>query len=222
MTGQRAHLVASPDAGLTLTGSRSVDARTALSRGLAEYLLDAIEIDAEGGRRIRFKHVYQSWAEPEDTAIYPSAVVYASTTGLYDASRFTPGVLPQERLAAPDNRYAVALADFSQDLTLEIWASDPHERMELVNACEQALNPSLIMYGMVLELPYYYNERAVYAMSNMAYQDNETDAIRRHRKASFTISAQVPIIKLVSLPDAKTRLVLAKVGTDVVLDINDP
>jgi hypothetical protein len=222
MTNQRAHLVSSPDAGLALTGNRSVDARTALSRGLAEYLLDNVEVDAEGGRRIRLKHVYQSWAEPEDNIVQPSAIVYASTAGLYDSSRFTPGVLPKERLPAPDNRYAVALADFSQDLMLEIWASDPHERMELVNACEQAMNPLLTMYGMVLELPYYYNERAVYAMANMAYMDTETDAIRRHRKASFTISAQVPLIKLVSLPDAQTRLVLAKVGTDVVLDINDP
>jgi hypothetical protein len=197
-------------------GYREGDARTALCRGLAEYLEDSIDFEAEGGRRFSLYRVFSSWAEPEDEAQYPSAYV-SMGAATYDASRFTPGLDADQKVPAPDNRYAITLAEMTADLSLELWCTDPVERAELVTAIEQALNPRIDVYGMTLELPWFYNLRAVYSLSSLQYIDSEEEAMRRYRRAVFTIAGQIPVIKLVSVPDAKPRVLLEEVGSDVVL-----
>lgn len=212
----RARLISDPTTPMIYTAQRSVDSRTAVTRGLAEYLEDSIFVNAEGGRQIHFKKVYDHWAEWEDNATFPSACIYATSPGIYDASRFTPGVDHKERIAEPDGRYVVALADLAIDLNLEIWCTDVHERMELVNACEVGLNPLDHMYGINLELPYYYNMRCIYELKSILYIDSEEEAKRRHRKALMIVSAQLPIVRLKSLPLAKPKADMIIVDTEIV------
>lgn len=215
----KARLVTDPSPGV-LTAYREGDARTALTRGLAEYL-ESIVVNAMGGRQLRFKQVLRSWAEPEQESKYPSAIVYSQVPGTYDASRFTPGVAAKNRIALPDGRYVVALAEYVQNLTVEIWCTDPSERSELVTAVELAMNPLDFMYGLLLELPYYYNQRAVYEMLDMRYLDSEEDAMRRYRKAAFSVTAQIPLIRLATIAGGVPRIVLDKVGPDVILNLTD-
>lgn len=191
------------------------DTRTALCRGLAEYLLDNIQAEAEGGRKLRLKHVFSTWAEPEDEATYPSAIVYAPGSATYDASRFSPGVEARQRVPAPDNRYTVVLAEMVLDLTVELWTTDPSERAELVAAIEQGLNPLDNMYGLTLELPWYYNLRATYALQSMQYLDSEEESMRRYRRAVFTVTGQMPVVRLATIPGAKPRLDLQVVDGSV-------
>jgi hypothetical protein len=220
MRDTRAKLILPTSGKESITGYRDVDCRTALTRALAEYLMDTVDVDAIGGRNITFKHVFQSWSEPEQEAKYPSAIVYAQSPGVYDASKFSPSATPKLQLAAPDSRYMLTMAEFVLDLAVEIWCTDPKERMEITNACEHAFLALDNMYGIILELPYYYGLRAVYELKSMQYLDSEEEAMRRYRRAIFILTAQVPIVRLASIPTSKTRL-LVKVGTDVVLSNED-
>jgi len=208
-------LVTDKSAPTRLTAHKETDSRTALTRGLAEYI-SGVTVDAAGGRRIMFQRVFDNWAQPEESAKYPAAIVYSTAAGLYDASRFAPGVSGQHKLE--DGSFIVQYADFVLDMTLEIWCNDPIERAELVGACEDALNPSLSMYGFVLELPHYFNERAVFELKSLQYLDNEEDVMRRYRRASFVVTGQVPFIRRAFLPMAKPRVDVVA-NPDFVLEV---
>jgi len=203
-----------------MSGAHVGDSRTALCRGMAEYLFDTIQVDAEGGRRIRLKKVLSTWAEPEDEASYPAAIIAAPGSATYDASRFTPGIQAEQRVPAPDGRYAVTLAEMILDLSIELWTTDPTERAELVAAIEQGLNPLDTQYGLTLELPWFYNLRAVYELKSMQYLDTEEDAMRRYRRAAFTVTGQMPVIRLAAYPGAKPRPIVQVIDGSAVAVVN--
>lgn len=196
------------------TTRRTTDSRTAVCKGLAEYL-ESIIVEAEGGRKHRFKKVFQTWAEPDDESQYPSACVYTMQSAIYDASRFTPGVSSKNQAA--DGSYVMQYADFSVDLVVDVWCTDPKERQELCFGIELAMNPVTFMYGFILELPHYYNQRAVYEMKGMNYLDTEEDAMRRYRRAIFTVGVQMPVIQLHKFPEAKPFVRLDEVGGHVIV-----
>lgn len=181
---------------------RETDCRTALTRGLKEYVEQLSGI-APGGREVVFKQVLQTWAEPETPSRFPSAVVYGTVDGTYDASRFTPGVNAKHRIPAPDGRYLMQMAEYVTDLSLEVWCTDPAERADFAMFLEDALNPTDFMYGFRLVLPHYFNARASFEMKALAYADTEEEAKRRYRRAVFTLEGRVPLIKLVGFPLAK-------------------
>lgn len=186
--------------------------RSALTRGVAD-LLEQVSQEMPGGRLLRFKKVLKNWAEPEEAAKYPSVAIFTTGPGKYDASGFTPNVSPQCRLPPPDGRYLVTPAEYIQDLSVEIWGNDPNERAGLVFMCERAFNPVTWRYGFVMELPYYFSQRATYALTELLYEDDEDNAIRRYRKATFTLAASAPLVYLMKFPDAKPRFELAAIGT---------
>jgi hypothetical protein len=183
----------------TYTTNRECDARTALTRGLAEYLA-SMTASGPGGRPLAFRRVVSTWAQPEELAEYPSAAVLAGA-GTYGSSRFTPGRGP--RIATPDQRYVLNSAEFTVDMTVELWCTDPKERAAMVALLEdRLLAPLDSRYGFILELPHYFNARAQYEPTGLSYDDSEENAMRRYRKAVLTVKGQVPVIRLISLPDA--------------------
>ena len=200
------------------TANKETDCRTALTRGLKEYI-EQMRGAAPGGREIIFKQVLQTWAEPELPARYPSAIVYGMVEGTYDASRFTPGVSAGHRIPEPDGRFLMQMAEYVADLTLEVWCTDPNERMDFAMFLEDALNPTDFMYGFRLVLPHYFNARASFEMKALAYADTEEEAKRRYRRAVFTLEGRVPLIKLVGIP-----LAIPQHRLDVVesTDVSDP
>jgi hypothetical protein len=213
-------LVTDPNAPIIYTANRETDARTSLTRGLAEYL-EGLTTNAQGGRQIQLRRVYSSWAEPEDEARYPAAYVSSPGEGQYDASRFTPTVDHTERIAQPDGRYVVHLAEFVATLAVEVWANDPQERMQLAAAIEDAFNPLDYRYGMLLDLPHYYGLRADYAVQSMRYQDTEVDAMRRYRLAIFTLTASVPVVRLRAYAEGRPRAIVDVSDSSVILSVSD-
>lgn len=195
---------------------RETDTRTALTRGLSEYLGQLV-FNAQGGRQLRFDKVLNTWAEPEDNAHYPRAAVYSDDMGVYDASSFTPQP-PNARNQIPGtNKYLVKSSEFTLEIKVEIWANDPPARRELVAGMESAFNPVDWMYGFVLGLPFYYGERAVYELKALRYMDTEEDAMRRYRKAAFILSSQVSQVNVFEYPAAKPSFRLDEIGPDVLL-----
>jgi len=196
------------------TANREVDVRSALTRGLAEYLREQ-EGYAVGGRALRFKKVLQQWGEPEEKAKFPSVAIYTIGEGTYDASSLTPGVNRKERVPEPDGRYVQKACEYVQDISVELWANDHRERAALVAVLEDAFIPVGYRFGFVLELPFYFNQRAVYAMKSLTYTDNEGEALQRHRKATFILEGRIPLTKIVELPGFQPRVKL-EVGLGAV------
>ena len=195
---------------------QTTDARRALTVGLAEYL-EQLEFSAVGGRRLRFEGVHSEWAEPEEQARYPSAVVVPAGPGLYAPRSLTPSLNPGEQLPPPDGRYLVAVADFEQPLNIEVWANGTEERGQLVAMLEQALFPVFFRSGFVLELPHYFNVRGTYLPKSVVMQDSEDNALRRYRIAVVSLVATVPLIRLFSFPGARPVFSLEAAGPEAAV-----
>jgi hypothetical protein len=206
-------LLLNPGEKTPFSAVRETDCRTALTRGLKEYI-EQLHGVAPGGREVVFKQVLQTWAEPEVPARFPSACIYGSVDGTYDASRFTPGVNKNQRIPEPDGRFLMQLAEYVSDLSVEVWCTDPMERMDFAMFMEDAFNPTDFMFGFRLVLPHYFNARASFEMKSLSYADTEEEAKRRYRRAVFTLEGRVPLIKLVGFPLAQpeTRLTVVDSG----------
>jgi len=166
---------------------------------------------ADGGREVRFSKILEVYAEPEVPSTYPAAIIYASQPGEYDADAFTP-----QTIVLDSGLVLRSVSEYVQPIDLEVWATDPKERMVLAMLLEDQLNPVEWMTGLLLELPHYFNSRASYEVNNMAYLDSSEDSQRRWRKAAFSITARVTQYRPLdrSLPRLKPRL-------DVRLDRTD-
>jgi hypothetical protein len=192
-------------------GVQEVDARLAITRGLAEYIED-LQIDQPEGRRLRFKAVHEEYAEPEEQLQFPSAVVLLVGDGQYQQRGLTPALDPAERLPMPDGRYLVVPCDYVQDVSVEVWTDDVMARSQLVQLLERAFHPQFHRSGFVLELPYYFTTRATYLLKGLSIRDSADDAQRRVRVAAFTLQAQIPLITLFTFPDARPSFDLQSVG----------
>lgn len=198
-------LVTSPNERPKYTANRTTDARSALARGLADYLY-TLQFPADGGRVFSFKNVFSVFAEPEEKATYPSAYIFQAEEGLYDASKFVPNALDAIRLPEPDGRYLQVSSEMAIKLNVEIIANDPVERMALVAMCEDGLNPVDWMYGIRLALPHYFGQHATYEPLSMNYDDSDSEDIRRFRRATIQVAANVPVTRLSKYADAQPRI----------------
>ena len=72
-----------------ITPRRATDVRTAMTRGLAEYL-STLSVVWAGGRDVRFKKVLDVYSVPENLSEYPSAVVYTPNPVSYLADPDAP------------------------------------------------------------------------------------------------------------------------------------
>jgi hypothetical protein len=194
-----------PDVPPTITNRHETDARTALTRGLARYLR-GLEFDAPAGRVLAFNgRVFESYADPETQAQFPSAVVVSDNPASYDASRLTPGA-PVDRLPqTPDGNALLCTSELTLDMTLDVWATENSSRFALVAGLEHALSPTDWMYGLRLDLPFYFGARAGYELLSVQYVDSEDSATRRYRRASLVVSGRVPVYRIVPLVPTRAR-----------------
>ena len=181
----RARLISDVNDSSILHYSRSEDARSALARGIQEYIA-GLSIEWIGGRSLEFRHVLTSWAEPEDPKVYPSAVIVAGVPMDYEDESLTPKT--EHCLGG----YVRSVAGCRQRFELLIWTTDPQERKGIVTMLEDALDPVDWMTGIRLELPYYFNSRATYEKKSLYYIDDADSALKRWRRAVITIVGSMP------------------------------
>lgn len=185
-TRPTARLVTRADEPEHLQPVQLVDTKTALSRALAEYIAK-LQVTQPEGRTAAFIKVFDVWAEPEDVASFPSAVIFPVSDLTYEETdmatrtfEIVPGVKAR--------RWASAKTTFN----LIVWTNDPEERLMLCWMLENALNPVDGHAGFILEVPYYFNARARYLVTGLTYEDDSESAQQRWRKASFAIEAEIP------------------------------
>ena len=198
-TVPRTQLVINPGTREVLTANREMDTRSALARGLVEYIQNK-SIEMPGGRKLTLKNVYTTIPDAEQKAVYPAATAVPEGPGEYIAVRLTPSINPKDRIKMPDGRWPFAWAEFRQDIRLELIANDPKEREGLTAMLEDLFMPVDWMTGFRLILPHYYSAVAHYEPLRMGYADGADTAIERLRVTYFYIRAHVSAIKLLTKP----------------------
>lgn len=207
--GLLARLITDSDDEQKLTLTRTTDTRTALARGLVEYL-GLLSFLAEGGRLMSFANVQLTWAEPEQPPLSPALTITGLAPGAYADSDFTPHVVM--RLGQQ------ALLEFGaleQDFLVAVWSTDPMQRTGLTILLEDASDPVDWMSGFRLELPFYFGARATYTVRNVQFLDGAQDAQRRWRMAVFGVTASVPKYRPIGTPPILIPEVALEVGQDV-------
>jgi len=162
-------LVAARGERVELTARCDSDARTALARGLREYLETLSTTTAEG-REIRIAKLVDTWPDAMDLQMLPSGAVYATGDGEYEANGLAPGLRSSNRL--PDGRYITTPAEYTVELAVEIACRDKAERTALGKLLEDALNPHVWMAGTALVLPHYHGAIGVYELLRGGYEDS--------------------------------------------------
>ncbi len=204
--GSEIVVVESPNEPLVYTDRCEVDARTALTKALSDYMKGLV-IDGAAGRKMVFDgRVFETYPDNEVEAKFPSAFISVVGPATYDAASLVPNLNPFARLSLPDGRYLVQLSELTAIITVDVWATDTRGRSAIVNALESAFCPFDWMYGLRLTVPYYYGTRATYEMRNVEYSDGDEQTARRFRRALIELNASIPVIRSVGYPDARPRI----------------
>jgi hypothetical protein len=210
-------LILLPDESAPYTAVRETDARTALLRGLREYI-ENLSYDAPGGAHFRFLKVEETWPEPDQNSKYPSASLYTEEPGVYDASGYTPSF---EQL--PDGRVLQASSEFTQSITVDLWCTNATERMGLIAMLEDAFDPVDWMSGFRLRLPHYFNAVGTFLKMNISVVDSTENANRRWRLASMTLQASVTQLRMVgALPGLELRIAVETIEADLSGTVTPP
>lgn len=198
-------LVVDPSQPEKLTANRETDGRTALARGVLEYLQQQV-IEMPGGLKMRLENVYPEWPEQEDQVTYPAMTAVPEGEAEYDICGFTPNIDPTERLATPDGRFPVKWCEISQRIRLELHCTFPKARQALTAMCEEAFSPVDYMFGFKLRLPFYFNTYAVYEPLSVGYPDTAETAQERLRITYFYLRGHLPLYRLQTFPLFKPEL----------------
>jgi len=206
--------VTRPDDRQVWSWSRESDVRSALTRGLAEYLTQ-LEIAATG-KAFGFKRVVETFADLEQRVEFPGAAVYALGPGTYDSTALAPKTFYLD----DGTRRALRLtAEYRLDAAIDFWTNDQHERAVLMAMLEDALEPVDFMSGVRIELPFYHNARATFERISSSYEDSPPDVQRRIWKGSMTVSATTTVVRRAGeIPTLKPRLDLVEVSSTADVD----
>lgn len=182
----RARLVGEEGDEQVFTDVRLEDPRTALARGLFEYI-SGLSSNWIHGRLLRFESFRFTWADLEDPAKFPAGAIFADAPATYADS-----ILVGKLVKTSSGQYLRSVAEVEQAFVIALWANDARERSGLVTMLEDALEPSRNRTGLCLELPYYYGARASYEKKSLDFRDTSTEAQRRVRRALISVTANVP------------------------------
>lgn len=192
------------------TNRREVDAHTALTRGLADYLSTlAIEGSMTGGKTLTLKAVSEDWEEQELGAVYPSASVRGEGEGVYEEAELGPGS-PGEPI--PDGRYLVKYSELRHNLQVDLYVTEKAHRRACVAMVEDGLYANLRTGQLVLELPYYWGERAVYELLGVQYVDAEQPAKERLWRAVLRVAGTIPVVSAVRAVPGQPRAIVSVDG----------
>jgi hypothetical protein len=199
----RTRVITSPNDLEKTTSYRETDCRTALARGLREYIEDNHSIQWAAGKEVSFLNVLEIWGAPEFPAKFPSCVVNGAGDGTYVGNQLNPSLVECSDIPGT---YVRVRGDFEQTFDLIVWATDDVARMALTSHLESLLNPVDWMDGLRLELPFFFGARATYIATSPVYQDAEDSSSRKLRVGLIRVIANVgDILPDVARPNVKVR-----------------
>lgn len=184
-------LITRPDIRESLTFRQETDARTALVRGLAEYLRPR-RMESPAGL-VEFKAGYFDHAEPEERAQRPSFSVMGVGMGQYEPVHMTPIVF---RDPLTPKRHLVTPAEYTLNMTVQLFCTNPQERMMCSALLEAAIYPVSWMAGFRLQLPFYFNSYATFEPQGTEYRDSPDTAVRRERNSVLQLVGRVRVLQV--------------------------
>lgn len=189
------------------TANVECDVRTAVTRAVAEYLA-TVSMPMKGAE-VRFKTTHHTWAENEEVAVHPAAIVTSNDPADYDDQSMTPQLIA---LGEDDNGNLLHLnnpCEFVQNIVVEAVVQSTAARRNISMLLERAFNPVEWMYGLRLVMPHYHGAVVELAALSSAYMDNEEDAKRRLHRLVVVLGARAPLlVPFRAMPRMKPRAVL--------------
>jgi len=213
-------LVDGPRVPIVRTVRRESDVRTALCRGLAEYLSQQTAV-AEGGREVRIRAAYANWPSQEWVARYPAVLVRLDGRGRYDASAFTPSVPidPAEAARLPPGLLLVKASEYVAPIRITVKCVDTAQRAEIFDLIQQAMTPYDFAYGVRLDLPFYFGERAVYSLLEDEYLDDAESVQADRRDGALHCTGVIPVIRILRRPLGLPITIRSVVGPAAVVPV---
>lgn len=205
---EEARLITEPVYTVKHTTVCLTDERSALSRGLFEYLSSNLVGEITWADQTYNIKVYGQWAEQEQQARYPAVTIYSTDELTYDQDEADDQAMRNdEPIMVDDSNNAIfSIGECAVRFVVECWANNPEERAAVVKIITDLLNPVTFMYGFRLVLPFYFNNVATFSLRGNLYIDNEQDAQRRYRKAVLSVQARMKHIRLWKAVQANSRL----------------
>lgn len=193
------------------TDRQETDALGAMRRALKDYLA-SISKDISG-ERVQLVDVFEEWATSEDAGVrYPSAaVLLADGTVTYDASSFGPVIYPQDQI--PGGAYIVKLSEATTEFVVEVHCDSPGSRLNVSIMLEEALTPVDWMYGFQLDCPYYFGQRAQFALISTEEPDDATSARHGLRVIRARLMGQISVVRPRKLPFAQPKIAVGTIDS---------
>lgn len=204
--GDAAILVKRPSEEHALTARDDRDVHSAITNGLASYLLQLRRSHA--GRDMRILSAIADWPDRDDgNRPLPSAGVHTEEDGVYEDSGLTPG--KPDILDDSDPRAVLSIAVVAtyrlSELKVEIACADKVEREGVRRMLEDASNPHHWMGGFRLVLPSYHNAIAEFTLTSMRFGDDGETVVAGVRWLIARFSAWCPVYRLHRLPLARPQ-----------------
>lgn len=177
------------------------DARGAMALALARHLAG---LKFFNPAMFQFVRVFAEWPSQLDRYIPPSAVVLPSAWKYADWA-FTPHLLEDTWENPGEAGFGLyKLSEIEVELEVSVRTNHVSEREAVILGVEESfVDPELLMsekyggrYGLLLDLPEYYNLTARFALQSARVIDDEDRAMREQRDAVFVISAQAPQVRV--------------------------
>lgn len=202
-------LVTVPTNKVALTARADFDVHTAITNGLAAYLM---QLDgAVAGRSTRIGSVITDWADLDDgSRPLPSAAVHSEETGSYQTdSGMAPGRPTQ--IDGKDDRGRVATLTGSgiyqlSSLMVDVRCDDKVLRAGVRLMLEDAFWPVEWMSGFRLVLPRYHSAIATYLVTAAQFGDSADTARARLRPLSMRLLARCPVYRTHYMPLARPQV----------------
>lgn len=188
----------------------SLDVRGALAMALRRHIE---QLSFAGSQAQRFAEVFEEWPSFNDSEVAPVACVLPGDWKYGDA-HMTPRLL--EDTWEPKGMPGWCLyktAELMCEFQLSIRTNLPAERPILIRAIEESFQHGTEeRYGIIIDLPEYYQLTGRFVLLGGSVIDNEDAAMREKRDAVFTISATAPKVQV--MPVWPMALSIRKVFLD--------
>ena len=175
----------------------SLDVRGALAMALRRHVEG---LTFAGSQDQNFAEVFEEWPSFNESEVPPAACVLPGEWKYADA-HMTPRIL--EDTWEPKGMPGWALqktAELMCEFQLVIRTNLPAERTILMRAIEESFQKDTDQrYGILVDLPEYYQLTGRFVLLGGSVIDNEDTAMREMRDAAFTISASSPKVQVVPI-----------------------
>lgn len=213
------------------------DGRTIALRILRDYVSELVfyrlaGIDENGKRRppipfqIEPADIYIEWPDNEENMRFPSLVFLSTGPANYNVIGLTSYVEEGSKDVYGPGTVLQWMSEYTEKVSLEIWASKKSERRAILAGLETALTPTEQMYGLRFRMPNYYNELVCFTVESRELID-DGDAVKNRRHARVTIEMRFNVVALVNYVTVNPFMKVdvdsdADTGAIITLDPNAP